>query len=90
MHGKNDFAEISKNLARCRSENNFVGDHQNNDIGLKLKLIVRLSKFCAVLCLRVLHYYFDDYCALLLYTVRCTSGVSSDFSKTNCTDKIII
>jgi len=24
MHGKNDFAEISKNLARYRSENNFV------------------------------------------------------------------
>jgi len=24
-HGKNDFAEESKNLARYRSENNFVG-----------------------------------------------------------------
>jgi len=24
-HGKNDFAEVSKNLARYRSENNFVG-----------------------------------------------------------------
>jgi len=25
IHGKNDFIEISKNLARYRSENNFVG-----------------------------------------------------------------
>jgi len=25
IHGKNDFAEVSKNLARYRSENNFVG-----------------------------------------------------------------
>jgi len=25
IHGKNDFAEILKNLARCRSDNNFVG-----------------------------------------------------------------
>jgi len=24
-HGKNEFVEISKNLARYRSENNFVG-----------------------------------------------------------------
>jgi len=24
-HGKNDFAEISKNLARYRFENNFIG-----------------------------------------------------------------
>jgi len=24
LHGKNDFAEISKNLARYRFENNFV------------------------------------------------------------------
>jgi len=28
VHGKNDFAEISKNLAR--SENNFVGASKNN------------------------------------------------------------
>jgi len=25
LYGKNDFAEVSKNLARHRSENNFVG-----------------------------------------------------------------
>ena len=25
MHGKNDFVQVSKNLARYRSENNFVG-----------------------------------------------------------------
>jgi len=25
IHGKNDFAEISKNLARYRFEDNFVG-----------------------------------------------------------------
>jgi len=25
MHGKNDFAKISKNLAKYRFENNFVG-----------------------------------------------------------------
>jgi len=25
IHGKNDFAEVFKNLARYRSENNFVG-----------------------------------------------------------------
>jgi len=25
LHGKNDFAEISKNLARYRFENNFIG-----------------------------------------------------------------
>jgi len=24
LHGKNGFAEVSKNLARCKSENNFV------------------------------------------------------------------
>jgi len=29
VHGKNDFAEVSKNLARYSSENNFVG-YQNN------------------------------------------------------------
>ena len=29
LHGKNRFAKISKNLARYKSENNFIG-HQNN------------------------------------------------------------
>jgi len=29
LHGKNDFVEISKNLIRCRSENNLLA-HQNN------------------------------------------------------------
>jgi len=29
IHEKNDFAEVSENLDRYRSENNFVG-HQNN------------------------------------------------------------
>jgi len=29
IYGKNNFAEVSKNLARYRSKNNFVG-YQNN------------------------------------------------------------
>jgi len=32
IHGRNDFVEISKNLASYGSENNFVG-HQNNCVG---------------------------------------------------------
>ena len=30
VHGKIDFVEVSKNLARCRSENNFNGHYQNS------------------------------------------------------------
>jgi len=33
MNGKNDFAELPKNLAKYRSENYTVLDHQNNYIG---------------------------------------------------------
>ena len=30
MHGKNAYVEVSKNLARYRFENNFIGKNQNN------------------------------------------------------------
>ena len=33
MHEKNDFAEVSKNLDRYKSENNFVGLSKNNYVG---------------------------------------------------------
>ena len=33
-YGKNDFTEISKSLARYRSENNFV-EYQNNYVELQ-------------------------------------------------------
>jgi len=32
IHKKNEFVEVSKNLARHRSENNL--DHQNNYVGI--------------------------------------------------------
>jgi len=34
LHGKNDFAEVSKSLAKYKSKNNFL-DHQNNYSKLK-------------------------------------------------------
>jgi len=33
IHGKNGFAEVSKNLATYKSENKFCLDHENNYVG---------------------------------------------------------
>jgi len=41
LHGKNGFAEVSKNLARYRSENNF---YRNNDIG-RLSSLLKCQNF---------------------------------------------
>ena len=62
LHEKNDFAEVSKNLAKCRFLNNFVG---------LSKLLCRTLKYnmqcCKVLTfyiatsLSVLHNLFDEF-----------------------------
>jgi len=45
MYRKNDFAKISKNLARYKSKNNFIGQNYRK----RLKLIVKNVKiFCNI------------------------------------------
>jgi len=43
-HGKNGFTKISKNLARYKSENNFVG--QNDYIAYSSWLLIKI--FCSI------------------------------------------
>jgi len=47
IHGKNGSATVSKNLARYRSENNFVGP--SKQLCRTLKLIASMSKLFAAL-----------------------------------------
>jgi len=58
LHGKNGFAEVCKNLAKYRTENNL--DHQNNYVG-RLSVDDNAVKCFYVLStsLNVLHNYFD-------------------------------
>jgi len=61
-HGKNDFTEISKNLARYRYENNFL--NQNNYVGCSNIIAnnCNTAKSFATLItsLSVLHNYFNN------------------------------
>jgi len=59
-HGKNDFAEIFKNLTRYKSENNFV-NYQNYYVDCS-NTISNVAKNFDILVtnFNILHNYFDD------------------------------
>ena len=52
MHKKNDFAEVSNNLAKCRPENIFISNIIVTYRTLKLK-VAKMSKFFVALLSRL-------------------------------------
>ena len=58
--GKNDFGEISKNLAGYRSAKIIISDHQSNYVGRSSIMSNAVKKFdILATSLSVLHNYFD-------------------------------